>query len=106
MVNEEDAININPIERIIRVGLGALLFYMGVEVPYIRALYLSQYYKPGTIMSVLTKIIASSPSTWQIFGWTLGFILIFTGANGFCPIYKLLHINTNFKRNKNNQSKK
>jgi hypothetical protein len=106
MVKDEDIINLNPIERIIRVGIGALLLYMGVEVPYIRVLYLSQCYKPGTIMSALTKIIASAPSTWQIFGWTLGFILIFTGANGFCPIYKILYINTNFKRNKNNQPKK
>ncbi len=99
MVSEEDAININPIERITRVGLGALLFYMGIEVPYISALYTSHYYNSGTIGYIFTKIIASSPSTWQIFGWTLGFILIFTGANGFCPIYKLLHINTNKKAN-------
>ncbi len=101
MVNDEEAINLHPIERIARVGLGALLLYFGTQVSIITALLNSSYYKPGTIKYIFAKIVASMPNTWRIFGWTLGFILLFTGANGFCPIYKLLRVNTNKKVKRN-----
>lgn len=102
MVDDEEAVNLHPIERIIRVGLGALLLYFGTKVSIIVALLNSSYYTPGTIKYTFAKVIASMPNIWRIFGWTAGFILLFTGANGFCPVYKLLHINTNKRFKKTN----
>ncbi len=101
MINEEESVNLHPIERIIRVGLGALLLYFGSKVGTIIALLNTGYYQTGTLKFRFAQIIASMPDTWRIFGWTLGFILLFTGANGFCPFYKILKVNTNRKKQKN-----
>ncbi len=103
MVNDEDAINLHPIERIIRVGLGALLLYFGTKISIIVALLNSGYYTQGGIKYTFAKIVATMPDTFRIFGWTLGFIMLFTGANGFCPVYHLLHVNTNSFRKKVNR---
>ncbi len=97
MVEDEEAININSIERIIRVIVGALLFYFGTEVSNIVALFNSSYYTNHSIGYSLARIVSSSPDTFRVIGWFVGFVLIFTGINGFCPFYKMFHINTNKK---------
>lgn len=98
MIEDEEAININPVERIIRGIIGGLLFYLGTEVSSIVALFNSSYYTKHSIGYSFARVIASSPDTFRIIGWFVGFVLIFTGINGFCPFYKMLHINTNKKR--------
>ncbi len=98
MIEDEEATNINPIERIIRGIVGALLFYFGTEVSNIVALLSSSYYTKHSIGYSFACIVASSPDTFRIIGWFVGFVLIFTGINGFCPFYKMLHLNTNRKR--------
>ena len=98
MVKDEDKINLNPIERIARVGLGALLLWFGTNVSNILDLVRTSYYTRGTIKYSLALAVSAHPDLFRILGWTLGFILIFTGANGFCPFYKILKINTNRKK--------
>ena len=95
MISDEDDVNLHPIERILRVGLGALLLWFGTEVNIIAALFQSSYYRQGTFKYIFASVVSIHPDFYRVIGWTLGFILIFTGANGFCPFYKVFHINTN-----------
>ena len=60
--------NESPIDRVIRVILGAVLLYLAF----------------GVFGGVLTVIFA-----------ILGAIFVLTGVVGFCPLYALLHLNTN-----------
>jgi hypothetical protein len=60
--------NESPIDRVIRVILGAVLLYLAF----------------GVFAGVLTVIFA-----------VLGAIFVLTGVVGFCPLYALLHLNTN-----------
>jgi len=98
MIEGKENTNLCPIERIIRVAIGLLLFYFGVKVSTITQLFSSGYYQNGTALFFLASIVSKYQSLFRILGWFLGFVLIFTGANGFSPVYKLLHINTNRKR--------
>ncbi len=95
MNRENTDINLHPVERIIRVGLGALLLWLGTEVNTLMDLLRTSYYTQGSFKYSFASAISTHPDLFRILGWTLGFILIFTGANGFCPFYKILHINTN-----------
>ena len=98
MVSDEDAVNLHPVERIVRVGLGALLLWFGAQVGVIEGLFKTSYYTNGTIKYAFASVISSHPDFFRIASWFLGFVLIFTGANGFCPFYKILHINTNRRK--------
>jgi len=98
MIKDEEAVNISSTERIIRVGLGVLLFYFGTQVGNIVSLFNTGYYMPYTMKYSFIRIVNSSPDTFRIIGWFVGFVLIFTGINGFCPFYKIFHINTNRRK--------
>ncbi len=98
MIKENENINLSPIERIIRVAIGLLLFYFGLKVSTVSEMFSSGYYQNGTISFTIASTITRYQNLLRISGWFLGFILIFTGANGFCPIYNLLHINSNKKK--------
>ncbi len=98
MIKDDEIVNLHPIERIIRVVVGALLLWFGSEVNIIAELFQSAYYRQGTFKYIFASIVSTHPDLYRVLGWTLGFILIFTGANGFCPFYKVLHINTNKSR--------
>jgi len=97
MIKEDGNFNLSPIERIIRVAIGLLLFYFGLKVSTISEMFGSGYYQNGTISFLFANIIAIYQNIFRISGWFLGFVLVFTGANGFSPTYKLLHINTDRK---------
>jgi len=97
MNNDNDIVNINKVERIVRVAIGILTFYLGIQVTNIKNLFDAGYYMSPSTKYLFARIIALSPNIFRIIGWSVGFILIFTGINGFCPFYKLFHINTNKK---------
>jgi len=97
MNNDNDTVNINKVERIVRVAIGILIFYLGTQVTNIKNLFDTGYYMPPSAKYLFARIIALSPNIFRIIGWSVGFVLIFTGINGFCPFYKLFHINTNKK---------
>jgi hypothetical protein len=90
-----NTLNINKVERIARVGIGILIFYLGTQVTNIKNLFDAGYYISPSAKYLFARIIASSPNIFRITGWFIGFVLIFTGINGFCPFYKLFHVNTN-----------
>jgi hypothetical protein len=97
MIKEDGNFNLSPIERIIRVAIGLLLFYFGLKVSTISEMFGSGYYQNGTISFTIASTISKYQNLFRISGWFLGFVLVFTGANGFSPTYKLLHINSNKK---------
>ena len=98
MIKDGESINLCPVERIIRIILGLLLFYFGLKISTISELVNNGCYQNGTISFLFANIIARYQNIFRILGWFLGFVLVFTGANGFSPTYKLLHINTNRRR--------
>lgn len=98
MIKDDESINLSPIERIIRVAVGLLLFYFGFRVSAIAAQFSTGYNQNGSLIFNIASIITRYQNIFTILGWFLGFVLVFTGANGFCPTYKLLHINTNRKK--------
>ncbi len=82
--------NLTPVERILRVAIGILLFYAALRVSTTAGLYESGYYTEGTALYKIAAIVYRERNIARIIGWFLGFVLIFTGANGFSPTYKLL----------------